>query len=730
MSQATDALLNLLVSMEENEASDVFITEGKPPALRIHGKLKEQDLPATDSDTMKALIENLVHPAALARFQEDGDADLGFTAEDGKRYRINVSKQQGRTNLVARSIPSGALQFSDLGLPKEIEELSNHKRGLILISGATGSGKSTTLSAVLHHINQTRPAHIVTIEDPIEYIHQDGLARITQREVGGDTKSFHSALRHVVRQSPDVILIGELRDAETMRVALSAALTGHLVLASLHTIDATQTLQRMLGYFPDERRAQVAMDLSLTLRGIVSQRLLPTTEGESRALAVEMLTCTPPVLKLLRELRIEELEDLMRSNRQPGIQTFNQSILRLFQAKKISFETGLAYATNPDEFSLQAKGMSAGVASFQQGNESKGIELDMKTLLEEVLNKGASDLHLTVGRPPILRILGDLSPIGDLALTDADMRILLYSILSGRQRSAYELERELDFALALENGRRFRVNAYFQKGRMAAALRAIPAQIPQAEELGLPEELLKLGTRPHGLLLMVGPTGSGKTTSLACLVDRINRSRACRIVTVEDPIEYAHESILATVDQREVYADTKSFAAALKYILRQDPDVILIGEMRDMETISAALTAAETGHLVLATLHSNDAIQAIDRIVDVFPSHQQSQARSQLAASLLGIVSQRLLPAKLGGGRMAIFEILVGNAAVRNLVRENKLHQVQSIMEGGRRDGMITLDRALKEAYENGLIYWDDAQRYIQNPKLISPPAGNDGFSR
>ncbi|MEE2750599.1 MAG: PilT/PilU family type 4a pilus ATPase [Myxococcota bacterium] len=722
--------MSLLTGMEENEASDVFITEGKPPALRIHGKILPQNLPATDSKTMDGLLQELIHPATLERFKAEGDVDVGITTDDGQRYRLNISKQQGRTNLVARAIPSGALPFHQLGLPKEIQTLANEQRGLILVSGATGSGKSTTLSAIVHHINQNRAAHIVTIEDPIEYVHQDRLSRITQREIGGDTTSFQIALKHVVRQSPDVILIGELRDAETMRVALSAALTGHLVIASLHTIDATQTLQRMLGYFPDERRAQVAMDLSLTLRGIISQRLLPTERGDARAVAVELMTSTPAVIKLLRELRVEELQDLMRSNRQPGLQTFNQSILKLYQAKKINYETGLAYATNPDEFSLQAKGMAAGIASFQSGDSTQAIELDMMALLETVLDRGASDLHLTVGRPPILRVAGSLTPIGNQALSDADMRILLYSILSGRQRSSYELERELDFALALENGRRFRVNAYYQKGRMAAALRAIPAEIPDADSLGLPPGLLKLGTRPHGLLLMVGPTGSGKTTTLACLVDRINRSRPCRIITVEDPIEYAHESIQATIDQREVYADTKSFAAALKYILRQDPDVILIGEMRDMETISAALTAAETGHLVLATLHSNDAIQAIDRIVDVFPSHQQSQARSQLASSVLGIVSQRLLPSKMGSDRLAIFEILVGNAAIRNLIRENKLHQVQSIMEGGRRDGMITLDRALKEAYESGKIHWDDAQRYLQNPKLIPPPDGGTGFSR
>ena len=724
MAKAQDALVGLLQTMEKREASDVFWTVGKAPALRIHGQLEVLDLPPLTEKEAQAFLSSVLNEGQRASFEESGDLDAGFSTEDGNRYRLNLSRQQGRICVVARAVPSGAMSFEELGLPVQVRELAREIRGLVLVTGSTGSGKSTTLSAMVHHINQTRPVHIVTIEDPIEFVHKDEKARITQREVTSDTATFSSALRHVVRQSPDVIMLGEMRDAETMRVALSAALTGHLVLASIHTIDATQTLQRILSYFPDHMRAQVAMDLSLTLRGIVSQRLMPTQNENGRALAVELLTCTPPVVKLLCELRIDELQDLMRSTRDPSIRTFNRSILKLYQEGAISYEMAHSQATNPDEFSLQAKGMAAGIATFTTGNALEDVEFDMMSLLGQVLDRGASDLHLTAGRPPILRISGELEPIGKAALSDADMRILLYSILSGRQRSMYELERELDFALALESGRRFRVNAYFQKGRMAAALRAIPAEIPDAEQLGLPSNLLKLGSRPHGLLLMVGPTGSGKTTTLACLVDRINSTRACRIITVEDPIEYAHESKLATIDQREVYADTKGFSEALKYILRQDPDVILIGEMRDLETISAALTAAETGHLVLATLHSNDAVQAIDRIIDVFPSHQQSQARSQLASSILGIVSQRLLPRKGSDGRMAVFEILVGTPAVRNLVREHKLHQVQSIMEGARREGMITLDRALKEAYDSGLITWEDAHRFLQNPRLIPPPQG------
>lgn len=710
----------LLTSLAGRGASDLFLAEGKIPAVRRHGRVVPLEMPATTAQDVESFIEAHLSESASRRFLVTGDLDVGITL-GGQRFRINLARQQGGNAMTARAVHAASLDFDALGLPDGVAALADKPRGLVLVTGATGSGKSTTLAAMVERINSRRQAHIVTIEDPIEYVFHDKLARIMQREVGEDTESFHAALKGVVRQSPDVILLGEIRDAETVRVALAAALTGHLVLASLHTINATQTLQRLLSYFPDHLRAQVAIDLSLSLQGVVSQRLLPRADESGRCIAVELMTVTPAVGKLLRDQRAEELYDLMRTVRGDECITFNRSILALHQAGKISYETGHLAASNPDEFALQARGMSTGVGMFSQAGRGRGLtqELDMKTLLGEVLDRGASDLHLSVDRPPILRIQGALEPISDHALSEADMRLLLYSILSGRQRSIYELEREIDFALALENGRRFRVNAYFQKGRMAAALRAIPALIPDPDELGLPATLLELGRRPQGLLLVVGPTGSGKSTTLACLVDQINRERSCRIITIEDPIEYTHVGIKATIDQREVYSDTQSFGAALKYILRQDPDVILVGEMRDLETISAAMTAAETGHLVLATLHANNSIGAMDRIIDTFPPHQQDQARSQLASSLLGVVSQRLLPMKEGTGRVPAFEILVATPAVRNIVRDDKHHQAQSIIQRSRREGMITMDAYLKALMDAGQISKTEAMRYATSPLAL-----------
>jgi len=715
-SDPTESLTDYLALMQRLGASDLFLSEGQSPAARVHGEVRRMNRPPLTQSALLGLLDTVMTPAARARFDETGDADVGLSTEPGERFRLNIARQQGRISVVARALPGGELSFSSLRLPEAVADLAEKPRGLVLVTGATGSGKSTTLAAMIHHINRTRRSHIVTIEDPIEFVHTDRKSRITQREVGADTQTFHTALRHVVRQSPDVILIGEMRDYETIQVALAAALTGHLVLASLHTIDATQTLQRILSYYPAHLREQAAMDLALSLQGIVSQRLLANVNRDGRVLITELLTATPPARQLLRENRVDELQDLMRDARSPKLHTFNDSLIAAWREGLISYEEGLAVSSSPEEFALMAQGMATGSGTFREDSvDAIDDPPDMRALLHLTVEHGASDLHLAAGRPPILRVNGNLSPASDRVLSSADMRMLLSSVMSNRQRTLYELEREVDFSLALGDGRRFRVNAYFQKGQRAAALRAIPSQIPDPAVLRIPPDVLRIADKPHGLLLVVGPTGSGKSTTMACLIDRINHARSCRIITIEDPIEYTHRSVLATIDQREVHADTRSFSAALKYILRQDPDVVLVGEMRDLETISSALTAAETGHLVMATLHTNDAVQSIDRMVDAFPAHQQAQVRSQLAASLLAVVSQRLLPRADGNGRIAAFEIMIGTNAIRNLIRDNKMHQALGMMEAAKADGMVTMDRALSDLFSEELISEADALRYSRS---------------
>jgi twitching motility protein PilT len=293
-------------------------------------------------------------------------------------------------------------------------------------------------------------------------------------------------------------------------------------------------------------------------------------------------------------------------------------------------------------------------------------------------------------------------------------------MLSYAQREQFELEKELDFAVSLSSGNRFRVNAHFQRGTVAVAMRMIPRELPPLDTLRIPAAVLQMANAMQGLLLVTGPTGSGKSTTLATLVDEINRRRSCRIITVEDPIEYVHQNRLATVEQREVGPDTKSFAAALKYVLRQDPDVILVGELRDLETIQAAITAAETGHLVFATLHTNDAPQTVDRMIDVFPAHQQEQVRSQLASALLGIVSQRLLQKVDRRERVACFEVLVANSAIRTIVREGKTHQLLGMMEIGIKEGMQTLDRSVEQLLAEELVTREEALKYLRRPEALA----------
>jgi twitching motility protein PilT len=333
------------------------------------------------------------------------------------------------------------------------------------------------------------------------------------------------------------------------------------------------------------------------------------------------------------------------------------------------------------------------------------MDVDFAEVLMEVVDRRASDLHLTAGAPPMVRLRGRLVPLdGYPALTPTDTREVVYSILSNSQRQKLENNWQIDFAYQIPGRARFRVNAYFQRSAVGAAFRLIPFEITPLETLGLPPAVAEFAKRPRGLVLVTGPTGSGKSTTLASLVDVINESREQHIMTIEDPIEFLHQHKKCIVNQRELGADATSFADALKAALRQDPDVILVGEMRDLETIGTAITAAETGHLVFATLHTQDTPQTIDRIIDVFPSGQQGQVRAQLSVALQGIMTQMLLPTADGAGRCVAAEVLVPTPAVRNLIREAKSHQIYSVLQTGGAHGMQTMDASLAQLVHAGKI--------------------------
>lgn len=338
--------------------------------------------------------------------------------------------------------------------------------------------------------------------------------------------------------------------------------------------------------------------------------------------------------------------------------------------------------------------------------------LRIEVLLEEVVKKRASDLHIQVGLPPMLRVDGSLAPaMGTQPLDESGVENLVFQILDEDQRQILLKDKEFDFSFAFGSLGRFRVNAFHERGNLAAALRLIPNEIKSVSELGMPPVISTFSEFPRGLVLITGPTGSGKSTTLAALVDRINSEKSQHIITIEDPIEFTHKSKRSVVVQREVHYDTYSFSAALRSSLRQDPDVVLIGEMRDLETISAAITIAETGHLVFATLHTNSAAQSIDRMIDVFPPHQQPQIRAQLSNILMAICSQRLIPA-IGGGRVVATEVLIANPAVRNIIREGKSHQLDAVIQTSADQGMQTMDRTLAGLVQSGTITYDNAREY------------------
>ncbi len=358
-------------------------------------------------------------------------------------------------------------------------------------------------------------------------------------------------------------------------------------------------------------------------------------------------------------------------------------------------------------------------------------DIHIDELLYIVVEKGASDLHLCPFVEPVIRVDGQLMRLNFEKASPSDTQRLIYDILTDEQIQRFETTYELDFSYSLHKVARFRVNVYKDKGAVAAAFRLIPARVPTIRELNLPPVLEELTRRPRGLILVTGPTGSGKSTTLAAMVNQINSERSCHIITIEDPIEYLHTHKFSIINQRELGQDTKSFAAALRSALREDPDVILVGEMRDLETIQLAITAAETGHLVFATLHTNNAAESVDRIVDVFPPGQQEQIRIQLANNLQAIISQQLLPRAGQPGRVPAVEVMIATPAIRNLIRENKTHQIHTMIQTSGQLGMQTMDQSLRDLYLKGWISYEEAMARAINPdelrKMIAPTGGVPG---
>ncbi len=697
-------LRDWLAQLELAGGWELFLREDEPALLRFDEGVYER---IQLEDTGLAVDPDRVRMRTVLADLEQRDLSTSlFTFTDSSlrsAYTVEVFTSMGRPALTASRVPPSPPSLEDLGLVEPFKRFVSYRGGLILITGGRGSGRSFTSGAFLQAVLSQRLAYVMTLQDRIRFLYEGFASPVYQQELGTDFESWEAGFGLVNRRSPEVILVDEVYGKETAEAVIAWALEGKLVVATYHAGDVVTALERLIGMFAEQDRARRAEELSLVLRAATCQRLVPGLDG-GRHVALEFLQNVPDIAPHIAGRQFDVLRDRLAAAKEQERVSFGTSLARLVKEQLISREIGLSQAPREEEFLRALEGRPSRTAVYPW---------NLRLLLQMARETAASDIHLSVKRPPIFRVDGHLERLNLPTLDSSAIEKMLRSVMTSAQWATLEKEREFDGSLSLDDGTRFRLNVFFQKEFPAAALRLIPYRIPDAETLGIPDALLRLAFRPQGLLLITGPTGSGKTTSVACLVDAINRGRACHIITVEDPIEYYHDSHSSTIDQRQVESDTLSFKSALKYALRQDPDVLVVGEMRDTETIQSALTAAETGHLVLATLHTNDACQTVDRIVDVFPPHQQSQIRQQVAASLLAVVSQRLLPRSDGNGRVAAFELMVATPAIRNLIREGKTHQIPNVIATSTSTGMRTLEKSLTELYRSGLVSYEEAARYF-----------------
>lgn len=721
-------IANLLDNINQVGITDIFITDGATPFMRVNNTIIPIKHPPIPYNSVTEFREAILPAISARHYKKFKSADISYiTKNSNKRYRINFFSSQNGDSMACRPIKDAStLSLEELHLPSYINDLALMNRGIIIVCGATGSGKSTTMATMINHISKNCRKHILTLEDPIEFVYKNNSSLITQRELGINTPSWAGALRDAMRENPDCIVIGEMRDLDTIQAAINAALTGHLVITTVHTGNTILAIERIINLFPSDQRNHVAEDFAEAFLGIIGQRLLPLANEPGLIPAIEYLPSAPRIKKLVSQRNFAELEKVLHEANIPNACNFTHSVFKLFSQGKISLETAKSHASNPDEFMLLYEGMQSGVDAFKRSYGEKTIEgkqaTDLSSLLYTAIRMGSSDLILTVDTPPSIRINGTICTMDLPPLRSDDTSRLLHSVLTNHQRVEFEENKELDFALAVKlkstsskqsfTGR-FRINAFYQRGAIGIVARVINSTIPSMDTLGLPAIVGALSNYHQGLVLVTGPTGSGKSTTLACMIDMINQSRAAHIITIEDPIEFVHSNKKSIIEQRELNSDTLGFATAIKHALRQDPDVILVGELRDTETIAAALTAAETGHLVLATIHTNNSPQTIDRIVDSFPNTQQNQIKLQLAGVLAGVISQQLIPKKDGSGRVAAFETMIGTSAVQALIREGKTHLLKSTIETNYKNGMITMEHYVEDLVANNIISQKEADKIV-----------------
>ncbi|MCA9794814.1 MAG: Flp pilus assembly complex ATPase component TadA, partial [Candidatus Eremiobacteraeota bacterium] len=479
--------------------SELLLTPDKPPSLRLPDGLHFTSEEPLEESLIEKLASEALDSERRADFERTGSLTIGYRPPGFRqRFRLSFFRRLGRMALVIRTLESGARSLGELNLPPTVARLTDFERGLVVVSGSSSSGRSNTLAALVHQVNSRLPVHLVTLEDPVEFLHEELMATISQREVGTDVSDWAEALRSAPMSSPDVIVVDEVRDQDAMMGVLRWALSGRLVICTVEGADVVDTINNMLSLCPASGRTQRAAELGLCLKGILCQKLVPAADQRGWIPATELLIPDYSISGLIREQRIDEVGEFLRGCNEPGMFSFNQSLAALFRNGLIRRDIALAYCGNELEF-RSAIGETR--ASEPRRN------WDLMTLLQLAVEHNASDLHLSEGRPPILRIGGELEKLNMPRLRSRDIRAMLYSVLTGAQRAGFEKDRELDLSLAIDRGHRFRVNAFYQKGCVAAAFRTIPSRIPESAELGIPDALIRLAQKPHGLILVVGPTG-------------------------------------------------------------------------------------------------------------------------------------------------------------------------------------------------------------------------------
>ena len=552
------------------------------------------------------------------------------------------------------------------------------------------------------------------------------------------TQSFGRALKGALREDPDVIVIGELRDVETVEIALEAAETGHLVVATMSTRSGAKTIDRLIDMFPPDKQGPVRHTLAGALKIIVSQRLIPSADGKAMCAAAEVISGNVQLWNLIRDNKLIQLPSLLQRGRSMGMLRFDESLKALVQEGKVSEEVAMRYAEDHGSFArcwlddpeprlrrlrrrhqrLAPRRRSPTSrprvvwllwVDFSADESESVLPPAIDALFDQMLTAGASDLHISPGYPVMLRLRGDLVPLNQQVLSATDAERLLYEILDEKNRASFDAERDLDFAYAFGTRARFRANYLGKTTGIGAVFRTIPSKILTLEQLALPEAIRGLAERRIGLILVTGPTGSGKSTTLAAILDYINKTRAGHILTVEDPVEFVHTAQRCQITHREVGRDVPSFADAIRSAGRENADVVLVGELRGAETMGLALQMAGSGVLVFATVHTNSAAATIDRYVNAFPADRQPAVRGMLAETLTGVISQQLLKKGDGSGRVAAHEIMICNRALASAIRESRTSLIPSILQSGQSEGMQTMDRVLQKLVEQGTITAFDA---------------------